>query len=97
MGNLAVAGELTDIEEISASEAGSEGAEPDTMPGEAHPDTMPGEAQPDTMPGEAEPDTIPGEAEPDTMPGEIKPETMPGELSVQKRSTLPARDGMANR
>jgi hypothetical protein len=80
MGNLAVAGELTDIRKISASEAGSEGAEPDTMPGEAQPDTMPGEAQPDTMPGEAQPDTMPGEAQPDTMPGEIKPETMPGEL-----------------
>jgi hypothetical protein len=52
MGNLAVAGELTDIEEISASEAGSEGAEPDTMPGEAQPDTMPGEIKPETMPGE---------------------------------------------
>ncbi len=88
MGNLAVAGELTDIEEISASESGSEGSEPDTMPGEAQPDTMPGEAQPDTMPGEAQPDT---------MPGEIKPETMPGELQVRQRSALPALDGMANR
>ena len=61
MGNLAVAGELTDIEEISASEAGSEGAEPETMPGEAQPDTMPGEAEPDTMPGEIKPETMPGE------------------------------------
>jgi len=80
MGNLALAGELTDIREISASEAGPEGGEPDTMPGEIKPDTMPGEAEPDTMPGEAEPDTMPGEIKPDTMPGEIKPDTMPGEL-----------------
>ena len=52
MGNLALAGELTDIREISASEAGPEGGEPDTMPGEIKPDTMPGEIKPDTMPGE---------------------------------------------
>jgi hypothetical protein len=78
MGSPAVAGELTDTEKLSANGV-SEGAEPETMPGEAEPETMPGEAQPTTMPGEAEPDTPPAEAEPDTMPGEIKPDTMPGE------------------
>ena len=51
MGSPVVAGELTDTGKLSASGA-SEGAEPETMPGEAEPDTMPGEIKPDTMPGE---------------------------------------------
>ena len=51
MGSPAVAGQLTDTDKPSVS-GESEGAEPETMPGEAEPDTMPGENKPDTMPGE---------------------------------------------